>query len=87
MRMAVFKSIVFMILVGMVVIMMSSATTFVYSSNENFMPLESSINSIGTLLIGEVEQFTPESTDPWLDYLIYVGYSFVVVCTFSEFFV
>lgn len=87
MRRAVRKSIIFMIMVSLVVVLLSAASTFIYSTHEDFMSLQSSISSIGTLLIGNIDNFRPVSADPWLDDFVYVGYTYLVVCTFSEFFI
>lgn len=59
MRRAIKKSVIFVLLVALVVVMLSSAAMFVYSADDSFMPIKSSVNSISTLLIGEVENFDP----------------------------
>lgn len=87
MRRAVRKSFIFMIMVFLVVVLLSAASTFIYSAHDDFMPLQNSIISIETLLTGNVENFRPQSTDPLLDDFLFVSFTYLVVCTFSEFFI
>lgn len=86
-RRAAKKSIMFSLMVLLTIIVLSSGASFIYDTNDNFIPLYSSVNTIGTLLIGEVDNFQPMSNDPFLDDCIFVCYSFLVVLVFSEFYV
>ena len=64
---------------------LSFAAQYVYITDDKHNPIKSSLYAVSKLMMGEIEEFTPHSDDYYLDTLVYFGYTFTIVCIFSEF--
>ena len=85
-RAGVRNSLLFLPLLAIVVTVLASGASFIYNTDRQFS-IANSFSTVIALLVGDTDNFNSKSEDLMLDYVVFVGYTFLIICTFSEFFV